>query len=334
MSTVDGLVGVFCGLTTLDVVHRSEHAPGRNEKVTATRQDVAAGGPAANAAVVFAALGGHARLVTVLGTGAVAQIARADLERHGVEVVDVAPESRADLGVSAIQVDAATGERSVLSMDAAGRGPGTDAVSARDADRLVADAHVLLLDGHHPALARAFAGAARRARVLLVVDAGRWRPVMGELLPAATTVVASADFRWHGADGTVVGTTAPWFDLTHVQQVVTHGPDPVQWWTSGATGEVGVPPVQAVDTLGAGDAFHGAFAYYAASDARRTGASGEGGEDAAALRRQLADAAAVAALRCSIVGPREWLDRLPPRGAPAEPSTGAPPVGEVSRRSR
>ena len=327
---------MFCGLTTLDVVHRSAHAPGRNEKVTATRQDVAAGGPAANAAVVFAALGGHARLVTALGTGAVAQIAREDLERHGVEVVDVTPGSRADLGVSAIRVDAATGERSVLSMDAAGRGPGTDTVSALDADRLVADAHVLLLDGHHPALARTFAAAAaRRAGLLLVVDAGRWRPVMGELLPAATTVIASADFRWHGADGSEAGgTTAPWSDLVHVQQVVTHGAEPVQWWTSGAAGEVRVPPVEALDTLGAGDAFHGAFAFYAASDALGTAVVSEGGEDALALRRQLTAAAAVAALRCSVVGPREWLEHLSRGGGPGESSTGPSTSAEVSRRSR
>ena len=51
-------VGVFVGLTVLDVVHRVTALPGRNEKITALSQFLAAGGPAANAAVIFAALGG------------------------------------------------------------------------------------------------------------------------------------------------------------------------------------------------------------------------------------------------------------------------------------
>src|SRR5690625_5980424 len=59
--------GVFAGLATLDVIHRVDASPGPDEKVTALSQFVAAGGPAANAAVTFAALGGHAVLLTALG---------------------------------------------------------------------------------------------------------------------------------------------------------------------------------------------------------------------------------------------------------------------------
>ena len=44
--------------------------------------------------------------------------------------------------------------------------------------------------------------------------------------------------------------------------VVTHGAGPVHWFTTNppAHGEIPVPPVPAVDTAGAGDAFHGALA--------------------------------------------------------------------------
>ena len=91
-------VGVFVGLTTLDVIHRSRRAPGPNEKMTAERQDLAAGGPAANAAVVFAALGGRARLLTALGSGPAADLARADLTAHGVEVIDVGQGTSMEIG--------------------------------------------------------------------------------------------------------------------------------------------------------------------------------------------------------------------------------------------
>ncbi|MDQ6936225.1 MAG: sugar kinase, partial [Actinomycetota bacterium] len=73
------LRGLFAGLTTVDVVHRLERLPGPDEKVTAARQDVVAGGPAANAASTFAGLGGVATLVTGLGRHPLAAAARADL---------------------------------------------------------------------------------------------------------------------------------------------------------------------------------------------------------------------------------------------------------------
>src|SRR5699024_12386315 len=80
------------GLTTLDVVHRAAAPPPVNTKITAERQDVAAGGPAANAAVVAQALGVPATLVTAVGHSPVAAAARADLQARRVRVLDRAPE--------------------------------------------------------------------------------------------------------------------------------------------------------------------------------------------------------------------------------------------------
>ena len=71
--------GCFVGLATLDLVHRVAAPVGANEKVTALRQDVVAGGPAANAAATFAALGGRARLITALGLHPLGLTARDDL---------------------------------------------------------------------------------------------------------------------------------------------------------------------------------------------------------------------------------------------------------------
>ena len=80
-------VGVFVGLATLDVIHRIAKPPAANQKITSNAQFVAAGGPAANAAVTFAALGGQAILVTALGVDPVAELIRADLAAYG-EMLD------------------------------------------------------------------------------------------------------------------------------------------------------------------------------------------------------------------------------------------------------
>lgn len=312
--------GVFVGLSTLDVVHRVERAPGVNEKVTARRQDVSAGGPAANAAVVFAALGGHALLITSLGSDPLARLIFGELASRGVHIIDVTPDDPAPPAVSAVAVTEATGERSVVSIDA-----GTRALPAPEhLDALVSDAlgsaallsdraesgGVVLIDGHHPALAVAAARDARRRGIPVVVDAGRWKPVMAELLPLADEVICSADFRWPGTTGPdesagVVrglashGSGQARLDGPQTPRLVavTHGRAPIQWWQGEESGSVPVPAVVVVDTLAAGDAMHGAYAFL------RT-------DPGLSVTERLTGAARVGALRCSVVGPREWLGEL------------------------
>ncbi len=187
-------VGVFVGLATLDVIHRIAKAPAVNEKITSTAQFVAAGGPAANAAVTFAGLGGDAILVTALGDDPVADLIRADLAAYGVRVVDAAAGDRRAVPVSAVSVVESTGDRSVVSLDAVN----SDASPPARLGEVIKDADVVLVDGHHPLMAHAAARHAAARAVTLVVDAGRWKPVMADIIPHATDMVCSNDFRVPG----------------------------------------------------------------------------------------------------------------------------------------
>jgi sugar/nucleoside kinase (ribokinase family) len=109
-------------------------------------------------------------------------------------------------------------------------------------------------------------------------------------------MVCSGDFRVPGTDS--ASSSAAALVSSGVRTVVTtHGGDPVQWWSDGESGSVPVEPVVVVDTLGAGDAFHGAYAYF--STQAMTG-----------ITERIERSAGVAALRCSVVGPRAWLDQL------------------------
>ena len=285
--------GVFAGLATLDVIHRIDAPPGPNQKITAHAQFVAAGGPAANAAVTFAALGGHAVLLTAPGQGTIAETIAAELREQDVEVIDVASALRDVAPVSSVTVLEATGERSVIGGDATSlhaRRP--DPAQMRD---LLTGADIVLLDGHHPELARAVRDAAREAALPTVLDAGRWKPIMDELVGAVTDVVASADFRTPGA-ATAAETATELYARGATAVVTTAGPDPISWWDSGRRGEIAVPPVRAVDTLGAGDVFHGAYAYALAAGAD--------------IEERIRYAAEAAAIRCSMVGPRSWVSAV------------------------
>lgn len=284
----------FVGLTTLDVVHRAGPPPSANEKITATRQDVAAGGPAANAAVLARALGIRAHLLTALGGSAVAAAARADLETAGVHLVDVAPGH--ELAVSAIRVDEHTGARAVTSLDGGAADPPPPDFSA------LPDPDVVLIDGHYPRLAVAAARVARERGALVVLDAGRWRPVFAELIGLADVVAASADFTLpdggRGPDALLTAGAGV--------GVVTAGAGPVRYVTRAGAGAIPVPAVPVRDTLGAGDAFHGALV---AALVTHPPAPGEP-LATAGLERALRCAVAVASHRVQHVGPRSYLDTL------------------------
>jgi sugar/nucleoside kinase (ribokinase family) len=286
--------GLFVGLVTLDLVQRVDQAPGPNEKVVASAADMAAGGPATNAAVTFATLGGRATLLTSLGAGPLQSVVSDDLSRHGVGVVDAATPGHPGPAISAVVVTAGTGERSVVSRNAE---QGGTKVPTNLSD-LVTSADVLLVDGHLADLSRAAVHAAGRADIRVVLDGGSWRPAMADVLPGVDAAVCSAAFTVPGCSSVeesaqaMITAGAPFVAFTD-------GPRLIRWWTAHEAGTVEVDQVTALDTLGAGDAFHGAFAFAVAAGADLVGA--------------LRLAAAVAAVRVEHVGPRAWLSdpRLP-----------------------
>jgi sugar/nucleoside kinase (ribokinase family) len=296
-------VHIVCvGLATVDLVHRVDRIPGVDEKAQARSADIATGGPAANAAVTAAALGAAVTLVTAVGAHPLGRLIHDDLQGYGVRLLDATPGDTRPPPVSAVAVLTATGQRTIVSHNAAG----ADIAVPEGLDRVVADADVVLVDGHHPALAVAAVRAARRAGRSVLVDAGSWRPVMAQVLPLADVVACSATFRHPDAAPGDVGTAAALRRLGVRHVAVTHGPDPVAWWSGDHAGTVTVPAVDAVDTAGAGDAFHGALAVALArpSPAPFPPANGAGADElVAALRR----AVTVAGIRVVHAGPRAWL---------------------------
>jgi sugar/nucleoside kinase (ribokinase family) len=347
-------VGVFTGLSTLDVIYRVSGPPPHDGKAVASAQELAAGGPATNAAVTFAALtaavdraGGAARagsahagadaapgaatLVTALGRHPLARLCAAELRSRGVAVLDATPDRPEPPAVSSAYVVESTGARSVVSVNAAG----IDASAPPSLASTVAAGTVLLIDGHHPKLALSAATAAREAGRLVLLDGGSWKPGLDSLLPLVDVAACSADFRVPGA-GSAADSAAVLRTRYGVPVVaVTAGAEPVRWWydqaagavssaagavspaaaavspapadahadgTSAAlaAGEIAVPVTVARDTLGAGDAFHGALAWALAVRPHCA-------RSAVGIAAALGVAARVAAIRCATAGARAWL---------------------------
>ena len=316
-------IGLFIGLAVLDVIQLVDAPPGPDEKIVALDQAVAAGGPAANAAVAFAALGGRALLAAPVGAGPLAELIRADLTAYGVELIDcaAAPTARgaaaAGPSVSSCTISAATGERSVVSTNARARPDPAPLSALSDAVAAGAPApDVVLIDGHNPPLARAGLDLAERVGALRLMDAGSWKDDAADLPGRCDVVAPSARFHPPGPAGALrePADVAAWLRGRGAGAVVlTRGSAPVLWWCGERSGSAAPPAVEAVDTLGAGDVFHGALALALARalPGRRFGGGGEARIAPAALADAVASACAVAAASTEHFGTRAWIAAVP-----------------------
>ncbi len=282
--------GVFVGLCTIDIIHRAPRVPGANEKIVAKEQLCVAGGPATNAAVAFSHLGGAASLVTALGVHPLTRIVRDDLDANSVALRDLIPQANVPPTVSSIIVTDSTGDRAVVSTNATQM-----SVSGELLRREWLEAQIILVDGHHLAVALSAARWARSRGIPVVLDGGSWKPGMEALLAFCDVVICSERFRPPGA-GESPEEVLAWLTSIGVRDAaVTRGSRPICFRSEKeGAGELPVAHVRAADTLGAGDILHGAFCARAA----RPGAT---------FLESLEHAARTASESCRTFGTRAWM---------------------------
>lgn len=283
---------VLCvGLCTVDIVQSVDAVPTSNQKVVARDFEIAAGGPAANAAVAAVRAGAEALLVTALPEHPLSEVALDDLEACGVNVL-VAGRYQGPPVTASIMVTRATGERAVVSPTSA-----AGSVSVAVPLPSVEGYGAVLLDGYFPALSLPLAAQARSLGIPVILDAGSFKAHTDDAVRAADCVVASADFAPTDTDGSPVEVFAYLAGAGVRCAAITRGSDSVLFWTPAGSGEVPVEPVTVVDTLGAGDFFHGALAAAIAGE----------GLTADGFAGQLGVASGVAGKSLGTFGTRSWL---------------------------
>jgi sulfofructose kinase len=285
------MANILCaGIAALDEVFRVGTFPMPDTKVGASEFITVGGGCAASAALTIARLGGKAYFATPLGGPAgsdvIGDLVVAGLQREGVECVGCIRVPGARTTVSAIFVDA-RGDRTIATY----RDYRLDDVTADDPDRLVAAVDAVLVDNCFPDFVVPICCAAMARRIPVVVDADHPGDDRQPLFKAATHVIFSSDcLRATSRTDDLAAGLAHMGKLTDAFLAVTDGPRPVLWYDRDCATirETPVFAVKTVDTLGAGDVFHGAFVL-ALVEGRRV-------EDA------LRFAAAAAGLKCSRFG--------------------------------
>ena len=149
-------LGIFTGLSTIDIVYDVEEFPKANKKVAARSQSVMVGGPATNAAIAFSRLGDKAALVTAVGRGELAKLVHGELRKYSIQLVDLNPEL-ADVSALSSVCDDRHGNRNVVSANAARFATRVDEVDRN----LVEGASIALVDGYYVEHCKAWAAAAR-----------------------------------------------------------------------------------------------------------------------------------------------------------------------------
>jgi sugar/nucleoside kinase (ribokinase family) len=283
-------------MTTVDVIYEVESVPKPNEKIVASKQEVSCGGPATNAAITCAFLGGKAALISAVGRHALAEIIHEELARFRITLYDLAPNETQPPPLSSILVMAGTGDRAIVSAHAT-----RTSVSADRFDpSVLGDCALLLVDGHQMPCAIVAAKQAHARCIPVVFDGGSWKAHTEELLPFVTYAICSGDFHPPGT-ASIPETMSYLLDRGVKAAAITRGSQPICWATPDEKGEVTVPKVQSVDTLGAGDIFHGAFCYHAMNSIP--------------FMEALIHAAEVAAYSCRWFGTRAWMESWPTRDA-------------------
>ncbi|MBW4663684.1 MAG: sugar kinase [Chroococcus sp. CMT-3BRIN-NPC107] len=280
--------GLFVGLVTLDFVYLATSTPQSNQKIVASDYTVSAGGPATNAAATFSYLGNQANLLGVVGTHPITEIIKADLANCRVELQDLAPTTNQIPPVSSVIITQGTGERAVVSINAAK----TQMTSNSLAADILHNIDVVLIDGHQIAVGNAIASVAKTKNIPVVVDGGSWKQGFENILPFVNYAICSANFHPPNCNNSeqVFDYLAD-FGISHI--AITHGEQPIQYLSDNEIRTLEVSQVKIVDTLGAGDIFHGAFCHFILFKN---------------FTEALTNSAQIAATSCQAFGTRRWMN--------------------------
>ncbi len=222
--------------------------------------------------------------------------------------------------ISSVIVEAKTGSRTLVSNSSA---VGTPEPLSDDALDEISPS-ILLWDTFYPELAAGVFKRFQGCSAPVILDGDRWSPGIEELLPNVEVAICSEVFLPPGASN--VSEVFGALKQVGVRQIaITRGERPILFFDGRTSGQIDVPKIRAVDTLAAGDIFHGAFSYFYA-----------GGTS---FVEALAKASEVATISCKYFGPRSWMRSSEGSMVPAQTnederqsSDSANAVGSPARR--
>lgn len=297
-------------MATIDYLYVVASHPLEDSENPVQRHLVAVGGPAGRGAITAGRLGARTTLVAMCGTGRHAQLLKAELAAEPVEPIwfDVDEPGQH----SCVILAADTGSRTTIwtAQPRADRGM-LDAL-----DDAVRPAGAVLVDCTDAAVTESTIRACRAAGVPVVIDTGSLKPYSTGLLHGVDYIVSPAKFlrAWRPDLSLEGALTQAFSEFAPTVVAATSGARGGAYVDARGLHRYDAVEVRAVDSCGAGDTFHGAFAWSVAA----------GVETDVAFRV----AAWAAARKCAMLGndgvpDRDALEELlgltPPAETPGSP---------------
>jgi sulfofructose kinase len=251
---------ILCiGMPVRDLTFRIQELPERGFKVNASHFDEICGGNALNGAIGIVRLGGRASICGPMGDAreTSSRYIFDKLAHEGIETKHIVRMPGLVTPISNIMIDP-SGERTIVTF----RDPELWKVHLPDAEELLEDCHAILTENRCAEFCTDLCAEARRRGIPVVVDVDRTMSLREGLLTASSHLVFSSE---------ALQSTAGVADDAEALKKIAKLTPSFLAGTRGAQGTLWLDqrrnlqqtpafPVHTVDTLGAGDVFHGAFA--------------------------------------------------------------------------
>jgi sulfofructose kinase len=292
-STID-LLGV--GISPVDFFVFIEEYPEAGRKINGVPDHVviAGGGPVPTALCTFAKMGGSASVITSIGDDRWGEFIREELDKFGVHHDLCIVRRRCGTALASAWINIHTGERTIV-LDMSPR----LYIRPRDINlSLLPRPKLVQVDGRHVEADVKVARWAKRVGARVMLDVGSKRNPVDDLFPHIDYLVCADEYACSYFKTGSVEQAALGFKRIGIPEVVV---------TAGIRGSFGIDAdgrtarqkayrVEAVDTTGAGDVYHGAFLY--------------GIHRGWDLQTRMRFAAAAAALKCRKPGARAGIPSL------------------------
>jgi sugar/nucleoside kinase (ribokinase family) len=279
---------ILCiGMPVRDLTFRVQGLPARGSKENASHFEEICGGNALNGAIGIVRLGGRASICGPMGDvrETTSRYIFDKLAHEGIDTKHIVHMPGLVTPISNIMIDP-SGERTIVTF----RDPELWKVHLPAADELLEDCDAILTESRCAAFCTDLCAEARRRGIPVIVDVDRAMSLREGLLTASSHLVFSSEPLQETAgladDGEALKKIAK---LTPSFLAGTRGAQGTIWLDEQHNlQQTPAFPVHTVDTLGAGDVFHGAFAL-AVTEKQE-------------LREALRFASAAAALKCTRFG--------------------------------
>jgi sugar/nucleoside kinase (ribokinase family) len=248
---------LFFGLTTVDIQYFVDEFPSSNQKIKTGQPLIHVGGPAANAAITYSFLGGESFFLTSIGKNTFTPFISEEFGKNKVTVFDYTEDEVVEPIIATVITSSNSGERSIIS-----HYPCPFSFTKDLPEQIHwKNYDLLFIDGFYPELALSVCKKARENNLMIVFDGGSWKPYTDEILDYIDIAICSEHFFPPGCSN--FSEVIQYLNQKGINKIaITRGEKSIQWFEDEKIRSIEIPRTNSIDSLGAGDIFHGAFSWF------------------------------------------------------------------------